>query len=90
MKSLIKVYNFLETLEDDGDDTSFKAIMDMKKDLKEQLFELLLSNHNDENKKKEELEYRKHQESEKYKRLQKEREEEGEVCPRCSRRDCCC
>lgn len=90
MKSIIDVIEFMETLEEDEDDKCYKAMMEIKKDLKEQVLELLCSEYKENYKKKKEEKNKKKQEKEKYIRLQKEREEQGEVCVRCCRRDCCC
>ena len=94
MKSLIKLYKFIETLEDEEDDEYFDSI---KSEIKQKIFDETILKYDDEKKKQEEefeekikIENKKKEEREKYMKLQKEREEEGEVCPRCSRRDCCC
>ena len=89
MKSIIAVIEFMETLEEDEFDTSYKSIQDMKEELKTNLFNMFCEQYKEDYEKKK-VEKKKQDEKEKYIRLQKEREEEGEVCRRCSRRDCCC
>ncbi len=90
MMSMISTIEYMETLDYDEDDTSYKTMMDMKKEMKDNLFKLLCSEYKENYKKKQEEKNKKKEDKEKYMKLQRERESEGEVCPRCSRRDCCC
>ena len=76
MNSLIKLYKFIETLDDEKHKKYFETL---KEELKQKTFEESILKFEEEEERKDRL-----------KRLQKEREEEGEVCVRCSRRDCCC
>tara|TARA_R110000803_G_scaffold61217_5_gene120948 strand:+ start:403 stop:693 length:291 start_codon:yes stop_codon:yes gene_type:complete len=96
MHSLVKLYKFIEKLEDLEDDDYFNSI---KSVVEQKILNETILKYDDENK-KEEQEKEKYMKldkeekakntKEKYMKLQRERESEGEVCPRCSRRDCCC
>ena len=91
MHSLVKLYKFIEKLEDVEDDDYFNSI---KSVVEQQILNETILKYDDENKKEEEekKKYMKlnYEERVKYMKLKRERESEGEVCPRCSRRDCCC
>jgi len=76
MNSLIKLYKFIETLDDEKHKQYFETL---KKKIKQKSFEESILKFEEEEEKKDKL-----------KRLQKQREEEGVECPQCSDRDCKC
>ena len=76
MNSLIKLYKFIDSLDDEKHKKYFETL---KEEIKQKSFEESILKFEEEKKIKDKL-----------KRLQKEREEEGIECPRCSRRDCYC
>lgn len=69
----------IENMKNESDEENKKYFETIKKDLYDRIYHETF------------LKYEKEEErKDKLKRLQKEREEEGEVCVRCSRRDCYC